>query len=428
MNGPSAGDMITMDQGSLAKAKGSGMHQSRRVTWLDGLRGLAAFQVVLLHYATAFLPGLGTLSVSAVHYPWEKTFIRSPLFFILDGYSAVYIFFILSGAALTYSYEIHPLRFGTNFIRRVVRLGLPMAGSLIFAALLIWAMPDFHVLAGSATRSQWLHDISPREVTIQNLIYQIALDGMLAGYFEISFLPAVLRKWLDLTRLYGSLNVLLWTLHVEFVGSILILVLVACRSRFGRLAYALALSVSAALLVSTPLVMFLIGHRIARFIQNPPHRLLTSMVGAVFLIAGVSFSSGKDWVWVSAIFATLPSAPSGPPSSSFHLQSMLGAVLVFLGACFLRPAQRIFEGRLFQFLGRISFALYLVHFPILFTVSCGVFLATRDLLSYGASILLASLVGIFSSVLIAIHFEWLIDRPALQVSRKLGRQAHQRAS
>ena len=43
-----------------------------RVGWLDGMRGIAAVQVVLLHYATAFLPGLGLHDRAMMHHRWEQ--------------------------------------------------------------------------------------------------------------------------------------------------------------------------------------------------------------------------------------------------------------------------------------------------------------------------------------------------------------------
>jgi len=50
-----------------------------RVAWLDGMRGIAAVQVVLLHYATAFLPGLGLHNRLMMRHRWERIIADTPL-------------------------------------------------------------------------------------------------------------------------------------------------------------------------------------------------------------------------------------------------------------------------------------------------------------------------------------------------------------
>ena len=75
-----------------------------RIGWLDGLRGFAAMQVVFLHHAQAFLPGLGFRDASLVHYAWERVIMNTPLYSLFDGHFAVCIFFVLSGVALTQSF------------------------------------------------------------------------------------------------------------------------------------------------------------------------------------------------------------------------------------------------------------------------------------------------------------------------------------
>ena len=74
-----------------------------RIAYLESIRGLAAVQVLLLHFLAAFAPDLvyalpGSAAVAGyIH--------LSPLYFLYDGYSAVYIFFALSGYVLTRSFE-----------------------------------------------------------------------------------------------------------------------------------------------------------------------------------------------------------------------------------------------------------------------------------------------------------------------------------
>src|SRR6202011_2052171 len=81
-----------------------------RIAYLESIRGLAALQVLLLHFLSAFAPCLVfTPPPDAIV---ARTVHLSPLYFLYDGYSAVYIFFVLSGYVLTRSFERyleHPL-------------------------------------------------------------------------------------------------------------------------------------------------------------------------------------------------------------------------------------------------------------------------------------------------------------------------------
>ena len=55
---------------------------ANRFKFIDGLRGIAACQVVLLHYCAAFLPTMARVGGSP-HYAWEWSITRSPFFVVL---------------------------------------------------------------------------------------------------------------------------------------------------------------------------------------------------------------------------------------------------------------------------------------------------------------------------------------------------------
>ena len=124
-----------------------------RIDYMESIRGLAAVQVLLLHSFAAFLPGL----VYAV--PGSPAVLRqihlSPLFFLYDGYSAVYVFFVLSGYVLTLSFARqldHPLAI---IAARIVRLGLPTLLATIVAALIYMIFERPHAEAGALVSSEW---------------------------------------------------------------------------------------------------------------------------------------------------------------------------------------------------------------------------------------------------------------------------------
>src|SRR6476620_400751 len=94
-----------------------------KVEYLEGLRGVAAMQVLLLHFFTGFLPE----TASRVWPPFNLA---------LDGHTAVYVFFLISGTVLTPSFA-RPGSLVAKMARRVVRLGIPVAAAAAIATALI---------------------------------------------------------------------------------------------------------------------------------------------------------------------------------------------------------------------------------------------------------------------------------------------------
>ena len=108
----------------------------------DGLRGLAALNVVISHFMAAFTPFL-------MHYNYPETFpagqmstfstiLNLPIFTILyNGHFAVLIFFVLSGYVLARPYYLdksHSLK--NRLWGRYLRLNLPIAVSLLISFFL----------------------------------------------------------------------------------------------------------------------------------------------------------------------------------------------------------------------------------------------------------------------------------------------------
>ena len=116
---------------------------------LDGLRGVAALAVVF-HHLVLMTPGIpnglwpqrdsATISVL-----WRG--VTFPLHLALSaGLEAVFVFFVLSGFVLT----LPALRAGAfswpqYYVRRVLRLGLPVLGSIALAVVLLLLVPRYPV-------------------------------------------------------------------------------------------------------------------------------------------------------------------------------------------------------------------------------------------------------------------------------------------
>ncbi len=368
-----------------------------RVQYLEGLRGLAAVQVVLLHFVTAFLPD------AAEH--------AAPLLRVLfDGHTAVYVFFLISGAVLTGSF-VRGGAWPIQIAKRVVRLGLPVAAAAIVALILLASYPDAHREAALVSGSSWLAMDSSGAPTMYHLLREIGLDSLLLGYREYTLFTPLADH---LPLLETSLNAPFWSLHLELYGSFLVLGLVCLRARSVWL-HGIAIVVCAASFGTAPMFLFVLGHLFAARLQQPA---LPGLGGALIAI-GLAMSAGKNWsVLESVRLAMAHFAPVAAPNL-YQFQCQVAAIALFGGTVFSPAAQRLLALPLCRQVGRLSFGIYLVHFPILFTLACAAFLWLAVVLPYPVAVIITG-IGFTMLVLIAAAaFERWIDRPAVRISRNL---------
>jgi peptidoglycan/LPS O-acetylase OafA/YrhL len=388
-----------------------------RLGWLDGLRGLAAMQVVLLHYASAFLPAMDGIYLPPIHEGWQGLVI-APLVFLYDGHSAVFLFFIMSGVALTHAFSARPLAYLPTVMRRVIRLGLPMAAAILLAALLFSLLPDAHVAAAAQTASSWLRDIGPREISLATIAHQIAFEGLLAGFDGLSLLPGWASGAVSLVQDGYGFDTPLWTLHIEFCGSLLVMLLVAVRASASTGAYRATCAILGCAFVLSPLGLFILGHVAANHLRWV--RKGQPVLGAVILGSGILLSSRWITVPILILWRILPPPPLGIQGDSETFQKMIGAVLIFGGLALLPVLQLHLQRPALRWLGRISFSLYLVHLPLEFTGVVAGFTLLERALPYSVAVAVTAVVGIAASLGLAVAFERWIDRPAINLSRIVG--------
>jgi peptidoglycan/LPS O-acetylase OafA/YrhL len=391
---------------------------SQRIAWMDGLRGVAATQVVLLHYVSALLPGIALPDHKFLHYHWENAFIHTPLFLPFDGYSAVYIFFVLSGVALTYSFGSNPYSIAPGIVRRIIRLGVPMTAAVVLGAAWYGRWPDAHVTASRITQSStWLAIVGPAQISLVSIVHQIGLEGMVAGYNEVSVLPARSQAMLGLAFITQSFNGPLWTLHIEFVGSLIVLGLVALRQAVGHGAHAIVCLLLIGALPSSFLVLFVVGHLAANWLRTPADRRQNLCLGVGLLALGILLCTTDTLGIMTPLRKLFPTPFIGRREAPEVMQSMYGAMAVFFGIAWLPRIQLVLAWPAFRWLGKISFSLYLTHFPLLFTAVSAGFVVLAASLWYFSAVVAVTVVGCLLSLMLAVGFEGLIDQPAIGLSR-----------
>lgn len=393
---------------------------AERFGFIEGARGLAAIQVVLLHYFSAFLPAFARVG-TVQHYGWEIKLSTTPAFFVINGNAAVFIFFLMSGFVLAPSFMNARLGIGRQVLKRFVRLFIPVAVSVIVAIALVCLIPRANEHAASFTHSTWAANLYANPMTLASLAKEVLLNSMMLGYQAASIFEHVsaIMRFFPLQPLTESLNPPLWTLHAEFWGSMLTLAVAQLYRRISRPLFWAIFAVTFILTGTSPFTLFLLGF--AGYTCR--HRMLqrtgriTSFLGAVLIAGGVVVSSSIGPGWFDSLLMYASRYTWMQAAAGVRVQNEIAAVLLLAGVVINPAARRLLAHQVPVWLGKISFSVYLIHFPILFTVGYGTFLLVAPHVPYATSVLIATATGSALTISIAALFERVVDRRAVMLAR-----------
>jgi len=375
------------------------------------MRGLAALQVVFLHYTAALFPLAAGVS-GASHTDFDAAFRFSPFFFLIDGYSAVYLFFLISGFVLGPAFSKGTIPLPRLAVSRVIRLIVPVIVSAPFAVLGLFAWRQWGAEVLSQTGSQWLASLVLAPFDPLVIGRDIVLNGTLLGYRGTSVFGDA--DWL--TPINVALNPPLWTLAYEVWGSLLLILLCALPLAplwRGAVAILLILFVTG----SGELSLFLIGY-VTSLLRLPETGAKTAhrIVSAALIAVGGYFAITKEFPQLQELDAYWSQVTLLSAQSEFHLASSFGAILVFLGVWLNPWARRMLAAPALRALGRLSFSFYLLHFPLMLLIGLPATLLLTTVAPYGVSAIVGTFVGITATIALSSLF-YRVDRYALELAR-----------
>ncbi len=355
-------------------------------TSLEAVRGLAAIVVVLWHCCVGFLPRYtGVFQQYAAH-TWQG----NPLFFLINGPSAVYLFFVLSGYVLTRTYlasgDTTLLLKAT--IKRWPRLVGPVLATIFCSYFFFKA--NFYAFeeAGKLSGSPWLvkfayaYDIPPL----------VSLwDALKQGLFFVFF------------RGDSYYDSSLWTMRPEFIGSFIAFgmapVMLEARKKSTELVVIVATTIALLTHFAMPsLVAFPIGVLIATILPNNKIISKWAAYGMLFLAFYLLGYSGNDRGAYS-IFALLPFHEA----FSIYPAILSGTILICLVETF-PPLRRLLSGPISRWLGEYSFPVYLLHVLIICSLGSTVYLTYGSALAI-FSVLVATPIAAFP--LLVFNRKWV---------------------
>jgi peptidoglycan/LPS O-acetylase OafA/YrhL len=367
---------------------------------LDGLRGVAALVVVICHYGAAFIPSADG-SPSTRHFPHEHLIASTPLHLPFAGNFAVCIFFVLSGFVLSNKF------FRTNdqsilissAVRRYFRLMMPAFVSVLLAYLVLRLGLKFNMSSAQLTGAPWL-------ASFWNFPAQLG-QGLWEGIYSAFFTNTVIY------------NPTLWTMKYELYGSFLIFLFL---SLFGKLDKRWVFYAAFCFIfLNSYYLPFILGVILSDVWVNLPTitERVTQRMGYLLLLAGLLLGGWFSPVLYPSLYNhfTLPFFGGGQLELLAHT---LGAFCTVIAVLNLRPVTRLLEIRPIQYLGHISFSLYLVHFIVLGSLASYLFAVLMPRVGYAAGFLITFSVAITATFALAHYYSRFIDAPSIKVSKLIG--------
>jgi peptidoglycan/LPS O-acetylase OafA/YrhL len=346
---------------------------------LDAIRGIAALIVVFYHCYMWF-PFLKGASELVDYTPASR---------LLMGRLAVLLFFVLSGFILSQPViRGVALDYGRFVARRIFRIYVPFFVSILLAALLAasFFLPNPSL---DYDANYW-----SRPVDLWLLIQHFAMTGI--GSDSV------------------TLNPPMWSLIQEMRISLVFPLLYLMTKRFGWWAFGANFFVSFAAIKAAALLNWM---DMALYGETVGGTILITVYYTQFFTLGCLLAIKREEL--VALFQRLPSwihfitvsiiilVPYRMLESSFHVAEVYytatASYILLASIAFVR-VQRALNVDAFQWLGRVSYSLYLTHVPVLLALTGWLRGAVPDPL--------ICVTALVASLAVAHLFHWLVERPA----------------
>jgi peptidoglycan/LPS O-acetylase OafA/YrhL len=392
----------------------------RRFEHLDGLRGVAAVIVVLGHAIIAFDFALYTGNPADSVTSWDIWLSGGPLQIPIAGHLAVCLFFAMSGFVLAGAFDATPMGVVPALVKRYMRLAIPVICTCLLSCAMLSAGWMVNHQVAAITSSSWL------DVQFQQ-----------SASFIMAIKEGAWSSFVDGADFHTSYDGSLWTMQIEFAGSVGLLLICCAIKKFTEaankrpLAYIVVFFALYVAFFESLIGLFAAGGLIRHVMPSGWRPLNARPVLAVTLVfVGLVLGTipGSEASWT--IFHAFPDpwVPRWMPWAvhAAYFWHMVGAVMMLIGLQSSRFLQSVLKSAACQWLGSISFPLYLIHIPIFMTLGCHIFLAGVTIgAPRGVSAALAIAVFVPIAILCAHVFSLAIERPAI---RLLGRMAQRTQS
>ncbi|MES2560872.1 MAG: acyltransferase [Bacteroidota bacterium] len=367
---------------------------------IDGLRGLAALVVVVSHFLCAFYPATDTLLLKDMRVNGlEATLSQTPFNLLYNGNFAVCVFFVISGYVLSASFFASHQQetIYSSAYRRYFRLMIPVLATSFFYYLFItqdWFVSKY---IPPVSDSPWMQKMWNVEPAPWHFIKSTLYDLVVHPEIEPLYNPA------------------LWSIGIELKGSYLVYIFLLCMGnhRFRWMGYVGLILLT----LKTYYVLFISGIVLSDvFHRKKLYRLSTGQL--LILLVIVCYVGSYKYTDTTNLWHALDGL------RGIVKPQAIGAVCLFYICLQSGLAARIMTTQAVNFLGKISYSLYLIHLLVIGSLSGIVFklfveqLAWSYVMASGATFVIT--LGV-SFILAKVCTQWIDDKGVAFTKRLYGK-------
>ena len=366
---------------------------SERITWIDGLKGLACIGVFLHHFLLGFYPGVfeGTGAASHTAGNLESWFGSSPFSALVCGEYMVCIFCLLSG--LVISYQMQRMndqgKVSDFLIKRYPKLALPLFG----VSIIVWLMLKFHLFTNTGiallTKSTWLGNYYQSTQTFSDVI-----------------ICSFLLVWFVMDNRFSNA---FWMLKTLFIGSVISALLGQMAWKKNKKMYFVyGIAAGIAFWFDNMYLLFVMGTILSfTMIKNQEIKRGTwyKVAGWVLLVLGLYLGGYPTRMAPEGIYALIGRIFADRQAAlTVH---MFAAFFTVSGVYCLDILQKLLDTKFCRFMGKICYSFFLVHIPVLFSFSTWIF----GLMLNGTNqYLLSATVALITGFLLTVGVSFVFNR------------------
>lgn len=379
---------------------------AKRIYYLDGLRGILAIIVFVHHFLYAFFPEVvfgGTAENAASgHWNLIKIIALTPINILFNPGMAINFFFLLSGYVQTFNY------FKTNeysylqksFLKRYFRLAIPT----LAVVLIVYIFHKLHFIK---------LNFFP-----QNTITSTWVKSMLPD--SLNFLQAIKFGLLDCFNSDFKYYQILWTMPVELLNSLIILILLLVTHNLKNklnlfIVWAFIqftfLKSFHGLAFTFGMILCYLQANSAEFKKIMSHKILK----LILLSAGIYFASYPFVAYNNVVKNTVYGPISFFETNPTVISYLFGNTLLFCFIVYSERIKKIMSHKILQFFGAISYMFYLIHFILVFGFSPWIFHSLSKNINGAPLLIITGTITFAVITLLSWLLTSLIDKPILKV-------------